>query len=88
MKQDEPISTRFVNVKIPEFLIEIIDRNLEHGKKLDLDGFAGRANFVQNSVIEKLNELNLLSPQDMKELKKRYRTYNRAPIKRSDAVLV
>jgi len=39
---------------------------------------------VQNSVIEKLNELHLISLEDMKELKIRYRTFCRAPIKQSE----
>ncbi len=62
--------TSFVNVKIPEFVTNIIDRNLGEGKLLQTEGYVGRAQFVQTMVFEKLSELNLLTQEETTEIER------------------
>jgi len=64
----QDIRASYVNVKIPQFYVNIIDTNLEKGKPLQKAGFKGRANFVQETVIEKLIQLGLLSQENQKKL--------------------
>lgn len=65
--QDIRLSS-YVNVKIPELYVNIIDKNLEEGKPLQNAGFKGRAHFVQEAVMEKLIQLGLLSQDNQKKL--------------------
>jgi hypothetical protein len=73
MKKATKLPRRFdvINVKVPEFLTDVIDENLENGKILQAKGFVGRAHFVEDTVSEKLAELNLISKQEIDELKAR-----------------
>jgi len=65
--QDITLSS-YVNVKIPELYVNIIDKNLEEGKPLQKAGFKGRAHFVQEAVMEKLIQLGLLSQDNQRKL--------------------
>jgi len=65
--QDIRLSS-YVNVKIPELYVNIIDKNLEEGKPLQKAGFKGRAHFVQEAVMEKLIQLGLLSQDNQRKL--------------------
>lgn len=56
-----------INVKIPEFLTDIIDRNLS-GEAEEMSNYLGRAHFVESAVIDKLVQLNLLSQKDAEDL--------------------
>ncbi len=60
-----------INVKIPEFLADIIDNNLQQGGALNKTGFTGRAHFAELAVAEKLERLNLLSNNDITEMENR-----------------
>ncbi len=68
-----------VNVKIPQFYVNIIDENLKDGWLLQKAGFKGRAPFVQEAVKEKLMRSGLLSQevQERFEAAKAARAYAR-----------
>lgn len=70
LKRKKTIS-RFVNVKLPEIFVEIIDQNLDKKKVLGGMGFDRRAHFVQIAVLEKLQKLNLVSQTEAKEFVER-----------------
>jgi hypothetical protein len=57
-----------VNVKVPEFLLDIIDENIEDAKVLKKAGYQKRAHFVIDAVVDKLLEFGLLSPKDIEIL--------------------
>ena len=53
-----------VNVKIPQFYIDIIDNALNSDGFLYNTGFMSRAHFVSETVKEKLVQLGLLSEEN------------------------
>jgi hypothetical protein len=61
MRKIVPKPSLYANVKIAEPLIEIMDNNLVKGKRLDLEGFKSRVDFVELAVLEKLKEYDLVS---------------------------
>jgi hypothetical protein len=61
-------SLYLINVKIPKFLVDIIDDNLESGRTLYSEGFVGRAHFVEKAVIDKLAQLELITQQEVNEI--------------------
>jgi len=55
------MSKNYVNVKIPEEYVKLIDKHLKTGGTLNRAGFKGRAEFVRNAVKEKLRSLGVLA---------------------------
>jgi len=51
----------YVNVKIPEEYVKLIDKHLRPEGILNKAGFKGRAEFVRKTVEEKLRGLGILA---------------------------
>ena len=69
MRRPKPY--HYMNVKIAEPLINIIDLNLKNGNALRAQQFKSRVDFVETALVGKLLELNLLDQKAADELKNR-----------------